>query len=327
MLIKKAIYVFLVGLLTFLLLADYVPFLSFCTGLVTPPISLLCGLLFALLVGEAYPSFNKTMSKKLLQYAVVGLGFGMNVHAALQSGSEGMLFTIVSVFGTLLLGWIIGKKWLKIDAPLAYLISAGTAICGGSAIAAVGPIVKAKSTDMTVALGVVFILNAIALFVFPPIGHYLGMSNQAFGTWAAIAIHDTSSVVGAGQAYSEQALEIATTIKLTRALWIVPVALVTSFLFSDKQGSGKQKIAIPMFILFFIGALLLNTYVLSHYAWGVQLSGVISILSKKCLTLTLFFIGAGLSKNVLKAVGFKPMIFGVLLWLIISIVSLVVVLN
>jgi uncharacterized membrane protein YadS len=133
--------------------------------------------------------------------------------------------------------------------------------------------------------------------------------------------------VGAGQAYSEQALEIATTIKLTRALWIVPVALVTSFLFSDKQGSGKQKIAIPMFILFFIGALLLNTYVLSHYAWGVQLSGVISILSKKCLTLTLFFIGAGLSKNVLKAVGFKPMIFGVLLWLIISIVSLVVVLN
>lgn len=322
---KKAIYVFLVGLLTLLLLADYVPFLSFCAGWVTPPVSLLCGLLFALFVGEAYPSFNKTLSKKLLQYAVVGLGFGMNVEAALQSGREGMLFTIVSVFGTLLLGWFIGRKLLKIDTTLAYLISAGTAICGGSAIAAVGPIVKAKGTDMTVALGVVFILNAIALFLFPPIGQALGMDQQTFGTWAAIAIHDTSSVVGAGQAYGNEALEVATTIKLTRALWIVPVALLTSFLFPDKTGSGKRKISVPLFIVFFIIALLFNTYVLSHYSWGVQAGRIISGLSKKCLTLTLFFIGAGLSKNVLKSVGFKPMIFGVLLWLIVSVVSLIVV--
>lgn len=325
MLIKKAIYVFLVGLLTFLLLADYVPFLSFCAGLVTPPISLLCGLLFALLVGEAYPVFNKTMSKKLLQYAVVGLGFGMNVEAALQSGSEGMLFTIVSVFGTLLLGWFIGRNLLKIDSPLSYLISAGTAICGGSAIAAVGPIIKAKSTDMTVALGVVFILNAVALFLFPPIGKALGMDQQAFGTWAAIAIHDTSSVVGAGQAYGNEALQVATTIKLTRALWIVPVALITSFLFPNKSG-GKRKIMVPLFIVFFIAALLLNTYVLSHYTWGVQAGSIISELSKKGLTLTLFFIGAGLSKNVLKSVGFKPLVFGILLWLIISVVSLLVIL-
>lgn len=325
MLIKKAIYVFLVGLLTFLLLADYVPFLSFCAGLVTPPISLLCGLLFALLVGEAYPVFNKTMSKKLLQYAVVGLGFGMNVEAALQSGSEGMLFTIVSVFGTLLLGWFIGKKLLKIDSPLSYLISAGTAICGGSAIAAVGPIIKAKSTDMTVALGVVFILNAVALFLFPPIGKALGMDQQTFGTWAAIAIHDTSSVVGAGQAYGNEALEVATTIKLTRALWIVPVALITSFLFPNKSGD-KRKIMVPLFIVFFIAALLLNTYVLSNYNWGVQAGSIISELSKKSLTLTLFFIGAGLSKNVLKSVGFKPLVFGILLWLIISVFSLLVIL-
>lgn len=326
MLIKKAIYVFLVGLLTFLLLADYVPFLSFCTGWVTPPVSLLCGLLFALLVGEVYPSFNKTMSKKLLQYSVVGLGFGMNVEAALQSGREGMLFTIVSVFGTLLLGWFIGRKLLKIDSPLSYLISAGTAICGGSAIAAVGPIIKAKSTDMTVALGVVFILNAVALFLFPPIGKALGMDQQTFGTWAAIAIHDTSSVVGAGQAYGNEALEVATTIKLTRALWIVPVALLTSFLFPDKLCNGKRKITVPLFILFFIGALLLNTYALSQYEWGVQAGSYISGLSKKCLTLTLFFIGAGLSKNVLKSVGLKPLVFGILLWLIISVVSLLVIL-
>lgn len=324
---KKVIYITLVSLLLVLLLADYVPFMQCCAGWITPPVSLLCGLLFALLVGEAYPSFNKTMSKKLLQYAVVGLGFGMNVEAALQSGSEGMLFTIVSVFGTLLLGWFIGRKLLKIDSPLSYLISAGTAICGGSAIAAVGPIIKAKSTDMTVALGVVFILNAVALFLFPPIGRLLGMDQQTFGTWAAIAIHDTSSVVGAGQAYGSQALEVATTIKLTRALWIVPVALLTSFLFPDKLGNGKRKITVPLFILCFIGAMLLNTYVLSHYEWGVQAGGFISQLSKKCLTLTLFFIGAGLSKNVLKSVGVKPMIFGVLLWIIISVVSLLVVMN
>lgn len=322
---KKGLYIFLVSLLSVLLLADFIPFLDFLSGYVTPPVSLLCGLLFALFIGEAYPNFNKTMSKKLLQYSVVGLGFGMNVHDALQSGSEGMLFTIISVFGTLFLGWFIGRKLLNIDSPLSYLISAGTAICGGSAIAAVGPIIKAKSTDMTVALGVVFILNAVALFIFPPIGQTLGMDQQTFGTWAAIAIHDTSSVVGAGQAYGNQALEVATTIKLTRALWIVPVALLTSLLFPDKSDNGKRKITVPLFIIFFIGALILNTYVLSNYEWGVQTGTFISSLSKKCLTLTLFFIGAGLSKNVLKSVGFKPMIFGIILWIIISVVSLIVV--
>ena len=267
------------------------------------------------------------MSKKMLQYSVVGLGFGMNVYSALASGGTGMLFTIISVFGTLLLGWFIGTKLFKIDSVLSYLISAGTAICGGSAIAAVGPIVKAKSTDMTVALGVVFILNAVALFIFPIIGKYLSLSDQTFGTWVAIAIHDTSSVVGAAQAYSEEALNVATTIKLTRALWIIPVALLTSFLFRDKtsEDSGK-KIAVPMFIIFFIVALLLNTYLLSKFEMGMQISKFISVISKKCLTLTLFFIGAGLSKSVLKSVGIKPLIFGVLLWIIISVVSLIVLL-
>ena len=312
--------------LIFMLFAEYIPGLSFMGGWVSPPVSLLCGLIFALVFGEAYPTFNKTMSKKMLQYSVVGLGFGMNVYSALASGGTGMLFTIISVFGTLLLGWFIGTKLFKIDSVLSYLISVGTAICGGSAIAAVGPIVKAKSTDMTVSLGVVFILNAVALFIFPIIGKYLSLSDQTFGTWVAIAIHDTSSVVGAAQAYSEEALNVATTIKLTRALWIVPVALLTSFIFRDKTEDSGKKISVPLFIIFFIVALLLNTYLLSKFEMGMQISKFISVISKKCLTLTLFFIGAGLSKSVLRSVGVKPLIFGILLWIIISVVSLIVLL-
>lgn len=324
---KKSVYILVMLVLIFMLFAEYIPGLSFMGGWVSPPVSLLCGLILALVFGEAYPTFNKTMSKKMLQYSVVGLGFGMNVYSALASGGTGMLFTIISVFGTLLLGWFIGTKLFKIDSVLSYLISAGTAICGGSAIAAVGPIVKAKSADMTVSLGVVFILNAVALFIFPIIGKYLSLSDQTFGTWVAIAIHDTSSVVGAAQAYSEEALNVATTIKLTRALWIIPVALLTSFLFRDKtsEDSGK-KIAVPMFIIFFIVALLLNTYLLSKFEMGMQISKFISVISRKCLTLTLFFIGAGLSKSVLRSVGVKPLIFGILLWIIISVVSLIVLL-
>lgn len=323
---KKSVYILVMLVLIFMLFAEYIPGLSFMGGWVSPPVSLLCGLIFALVFGEAYPTFNKTMSKKMLQYSVVGLGFGMNVYSALASGGTGMLFTIISVFGTLLLGWFIGTKLFKIDSVLSYLISVGTAICGGSAIAAVGPIVKAKSTDMTVSLGVVFILNAVALFIFPIIGKYLSLSDQTFGTWVAIAIHDTSSVVGAAQAYSEEALNVATTIKLTRALWIVPVALLTSFIFRDKTEDSGKKISVPLFIIFFIVALLLNTYLLSKFEMGMQISKFISVISKKCLTLTLFFIGAGLSKSVLRSVGVKPLIFGILLWIIISVVSLIVLL-
>ena len=198
---------------------------------VTPPVALFLGLIFALTCGQAHPKFNKKTSKYLLQYSVVGLGFGMNLHSALASGKEGMEFTVISVIGTLVIGWFIGRKLFKIDRNTAYLISSGTAICGGSAIAAVGPVLKAKDSEMSVALGTIFILNAIALFIFPAIGHALNMDQQQFGTWAAIAIHDTSSVVGAGAAYGEEALKVATTIKLTRALWIIPMAFATSFIF------------------------------------------------------------------------------------------------
>lgn len=251
----------------------------------------------------------------LLQYSVVGLGFGMNLGSSLASGASGMAFTIVSVFGTLLLGWVVGRRLLKVDRNTSYLVSTGTAICGGSAIAAVGPIINAKGSEMSVALGTVFILNAVALFIFPVIGRALGLSDADFGTWAAIAIHDTSSVVGAGAAYSEAALEVATTIKLTRALWIIPVAIFTAFLFRSKG----RKVAIPWFILWFIVAMVVNTYLLDSVP---QVGRAINGIARKCLTLTMFFIGASLSVDLLKQVGIKPLLQGILLWVLISVGSL-----
>lgn len=316
---KKAIYVTLLAVLTLFLLMEYIPVLAPYSEWVTPPVALFVGLAFALICGQAHPKFNKKTSKYLLQYSVVGLGFGMNLQASLASGKEGMEFTIISVVGTMLIGWFIGKRMLRVDRDTAYLISLGTAICGGSAIAAVGPVLKANDSSMSVALGTIFILNAIALFVFPAIGHALDLSQQQFGTWAAIAIHDTSSVVGAGAAYGKEALEVATTIKLTRALWIIPLALVTSFIF---KGDGK-KISIPWFIFFFILAIVVNTYLLDSVP---QVGHEIARFARKGLTITLFFIGASLSMDVVRQVGIRPMIQGILLWLVISVSSLVYIL-
>ena len=312
---NKFVYVSLLVIQTLVLLIDFIPGASPYTHWLTPPVALFLGLAFALLCGQAHPKFNKKTSKYLLQYSVVGLGFGMNLHAALASGKEGMEFTILSVVGTMLIGWFIGRKVLKVDRDTSYLISSGTAICGGSAIAAVGPVLRAKDSEMSVALGTIFVLNAIALFVFPVIGHWLGMSQHEFGTWAAIAIHDTSSVVGAGAAYGEEALKVATTIKLTRALWIIPLAFVTSFLFKSKG----QKVSIPWFIFFFILAMVVNTYLL---AGAPQVGQIFNHIARKGLTITLFFIGASLSRDVLKSVGVKPLVQGVLLWMVISLGTL-----
>jgi uncharacterized integral membrane protein (TIGR00698 family) len=316
---NRHIYIALLSVLTLCLLCDYIPALRFLAAWVTPPVVLFIGLVFALLCGQAYPTFNKNVSKKLLQYSVIGLGFGMNLQASLASGKEGMLFTIISVVGTLLIGMFIGCKILKLNRNTSYLISSGTAICGGSAIAAVGPIIKAKDADMSMALATVFILNAIGLFLFPVLGHWLGLSQQDFGTWAAIAIHDTSSVVGAGAAYGEEALQVATTIKLTRALWIIPLALVTSVIF---RSDGK-KISIPWFILFFIVAMLINTYLLADFP---QIGKFIAGIARKGLIITMFFIGASLSVNVIKSVGIRPLLQGILLWIIISAASLAYIL-
>lgn len=312
---KSVVYFVLLSLIVLGLVCTYIPSMQSLGAWVSPPIALLIGLVFALVFGNVQPKLNKVMSKYLLQYSVVGLGFGMNLFTSLESGKEGMTFTIASVIGTMVLGWLLTKYVFKLDSKTGYLISSGTAICGGSAIAAVGPVVEAKSGQMSVALGVVFILNAIALFIFPPIGRAIGMSQADFGLWAAIAIHDTSSVVGAGGAYGDEALRIATTVKLTRALWIVPLALVTTWIFKKKG----QKISVPRFIFFFILAMLVNTFLLKDFPqFGEQISRV----SKHGLNVALFFIGAGLSLDVLKSVGLKAMFLGVALWLIISLSTL-----
>lgn len=316
---NKAVYVALLSVLTLFLLMDYVPVLRAYSVWVTPPVALFAGLAFALSLGQAYPMFNKKVSKYLLQYSVVGLGFGMNLQESLASGKEGMAFTVISVVGTMLVGMLLGRKLLHVERDTAYLVSSGTAICGGSAIAAVGPVLKAKDCDMSVALATVFVLNAIALFIFPVMGHWLGLSQQQFGTWAAIAIHDTSSVVGAGAAYGDEALKVATTIKLTRALWIIPLALATSVIFKG----GGRKISVPWFIFYFIVAIVLNTYVLD----GVPRFGeCVSGLARKGLIITMFFIGASLSTDVLRRVGARPLILGVLLWVVISVGSLAYIL-
>lgn len=291
-------------------------FLACLLPFVSPAVALFTGLAFALLAGQPFPKFSKKTSKYLLQFSVVGLGFGMNLHESLKTGKDGMIFTIVSVISVLIIGMYLGKK-LIMDRKTAYLISAGTAICGGSAIAAVAPVLKANDNEMSMSLGTIFILNAIALFVFPPIGHLLGMTQEQFGMWAAIAIHDTSSVVGAGAAFGEKALEIATMVKLTRALWIIPMTIATMFIFKQKDA----KINIPWFIFYFVLAMIANTYLPIPEIASTSLVW----LAKKGLTVTLFLIGAGLSRQVIKQVGICPMIQGVVLWIFIGLISLGVV--
>ena len=289
-----------------------------CNSFITPAIALFIGLFYALVFNKPYPKFNKKASKYLLQASVVGLGFGMNVTEALKSGGNGMLFTIASVVGVMIIGVVVGRM-MHINRKTSYLISSGTAICGGSAIAAVGPTLKADEDEMAVSLGVIFILNAIALFIFPPIGHFFELNEIQFGTWAAIAIHDTSSVVGAGEAYGQLALQTATLIKLTRALWIIPLAIVTMFIFRD----NSKKISIPWFIFLFIIAMLINTYCnLSD-----ELTSSIAWLAKKGLILTLFFIGASLSLATIKHIGIKPLILATILWFIIGVGSFIVVIS
>lgn len=293
--------------------------LIFClTSLVSPPVALLIGFAIAQFIGHPFLHMNHKATSFLLKVSVVGLGFGMNVQSAAQAGKEGILFTVASITGTLALGLLLGR-FLKIEKKTSHLISCGTAICGGSAIAAISPLIKAEEKQMSVALGTVFILNSIALFLFPFIGHQLHLSQMQFGLWSAIAIHDTSSVVGAANKYGAEALQVATTVKLARALWIIPVAILTSVFFK----SGKQKIKVPYFIGLFILAMILNTYLPAIHV----VSNYIVDLAKTGLTVTLFLIGAGLSKSVLKAVGIKPLIQGIALWIVISVVALYAVMH
>lgn len=310
--IGKYVYVLIVLLVIF-------PFDKLGLPSVDAPVALFLGLVFAFIFPMPFPKFNKKASKYLLQASVVGLGFGMSITKALESGGQGMMFTIVSVIGVMVFGVLLGY-WLHLNRKTSYLIASGTAICGGSAIAAVGPVLKASEEEMAVSLGVIFILNAIALFIFPPLGHHFGMSDHQFGTWAAIAIHDTSSVVGAGAAFSDAACDTATVIKCTRALWIIPLAFVTMFIFRDKNSA---KVSIPWFILLFVVAMLVKTYC----GLSDSLTGGIVYAAKKLLVVTLFFIGASLSLATVKRVGFKPLLLAILLWVIIGVSSFFVVME
>lgn len=315
-----------------LLILMFIPFkLIFGTTIISAPVALFVGLVFALAFGIPYPKFNKKLSKYLLQASVVGLGFGMNIEKSLQSGAEGMIFTVASVIIVMVSGVIIGRM-MRINEKTSYLISSGTAICGGSAIAAVGPVLKADQNEMAVSLGVIFILNAIALFIFPPIGHYIGLTQHQFGTWAAIAIHDTSSVVGAGAAFdqmyfpgSNEACDLATLIKCTRALWIIPLAFFTMWFFrKGNSEGGSSKVSIPWFILLFVVAMIFNTYVGTETLRPVY--DTLVVIAKQCLIAVLFAIGAGLSLKVIKQVGVKPLVQAVLLWVIIGVGSLAAIL-
>jgi uncharacterized integral membrane protein (TIGR00698 family) len=279
----------------------------------SPPTALLLGLISAQLVENPFSHINHKAINWLLKISVVGLGFGMNIFSAIQAGRQGILFTIASIIAVLTLG-IIAGRYLKVDKRTSFLISAGTAICGGSAIAALSPVIKAEEKQISVAMGVIFILNSIALFIFPVIGHGLHLSQTQFGLWCAIAIHDTSSVVGAASHYGSQALQVATTVKLARALWIIPVAFITTFAFK----AGSKKISIPYFIGLFIVAMLVNTYV----PFIKPIIPYITSIAKTGLTLTLFLIGSSLSFKVLKSVGVVPLFQGVMLWVLISGVAL-----
>jgi uncharacterized integral membrane protein (TIGR00698 family) len=293
----------------------FVALLLFCTTIfVSPPIALVLGLIVANLFGHPFLEMNHKATNYLLQFSVVGLGFGMNVHSAVSAGKEGFLFTIISIVSTLVLGTFLGK-WFKTEKKTSHLISCGTAICGGSAIAAIAPVIKSNEKQTSVALGVIFILNSVALFLFPAVGDWLDLTQKEFGLWCAIAIHDTSSVVGAASKYGPEALQIATTVKLARALWIIPVALITAFIFKNKSG----KIKIPYFIGLFILAMIANTYLPQMASVTPHLVSI----SKIGLTVTLFLIGAGLNRTVLKSVGLKPLAQGTLLWTFIAIATLI----
>src|SRR5215467_7409376 len=282
------------------------------TGFISPPIALCAGIIFGLSLTHPYSLDSKSLSKFLLQASIVALGFGMNLHEVLKAGRNGFLYTFLGITFAMLAGLLIGKL-LIVRGTTSYLISTGTAICGGSAIAAVGPILHASEEEMAVSLGTVFILNSIALFIFPVIGKSLGLSQSQFGLWSALAIHDTSSVVGAASRYGTQALIIATTVKLARALWIVPLAFFTAAI-----KHGKSKVTIPWFILFFFWAAVINTYGPQDAA----LSQKFFTLGKLGLTATLFLIGTSISKSTLKEVGWRPLVQGVLLWLVVGSLSL-----
>ncbi len=283
------------------------------TPYITAPIALVIGFIFANTLGHPFPKLSGKATSLLLKGSVVGLGFGMDLHSAIEVGKDGLVLTAATISTVLILGYLIGGA-LKMPRKLSHLTASGTAICGGSAIAAVAPAVGATQSETTLSLGVIFLLNSVALLIFPPLGHLLGLTDHEFGIWCAMAIHDTSSVVGAASAYSEEALQIATTVKLARALWIIPVSILSAYLFRTKD----SKISIPWFILYFVVAMVANSYIPHIEVVGTPVYS----LSKELLVVTLFLIGSSLSVKSMREVGIKPLTLGIVLWIVVSILSL-----
>ncbi len=285
------------------------------SGLLSPPIALAAGLVFGFSFAHPFHIESKKLSKLLLQASVVGLGFGMNLQQVIQAGSSGFIYTAASISFAMLLGWGLGRL-LKVKSRISFLISTGTAICGGSAIAAVAPISGASEEEIAVSMGTVFVLNSVALLTFPLIGTSLHLTQTQFGLWAALAIHDTSSVVGAAAKFGAVALAVGTTVKLARALWIVPMSLGTAMV-----NKSKARVQWPWFILFFCLAAVANTYVHIFEPLYPELKhlGIIG------LTVTLFLIGTGLSKETIREVGVRPLLQGVLLWIVVALTSLALI--
>ena len=289
----------------------------------SPPVALALGLLLALTIGNPFPGVEGKPTRFLLQFSVVMLGFGMNLTAIYQAGKDGIVLTIATIFGTLGLGYLLGKL-LKVRGRISALISTGTAICGGSAIAAAAPGIEAEPEQISISLGTVFVLNAIALFLFPYVGHELSLTPHQFGVWSAIAIHDTSSVVGAAAAFGGgEALATATTVKLARALWIAPVALMLMFMYRQRYPAAKAKIAIPWFIALFFLAVLARTYS-PNWVQPSIFDAAVNI-AKAGMTVTLFLIGLSLTLESIKTTRWRPLFQGAILWVVVSVVSLIAV--
>jgi uncharacterized integral membrane protein (TIGR00698 family) len=291
----------------------------------SPPLALGAGLLFALTLRHPFPTQSKQISGPLLRVCVVLLGFSMNLPQVLKAGADGMVFAAVTIATTLLLGYLVGR-WLRIMRRTSALISAGTAICGGSAIAAVGSVLGAPEGEMSVALGTVFLLNAVALYAFPVIGRALHLTQQQFGTWAGVAIHDVSSVVGAASSYGLDALQTATAVKLSRTLWIIPLTLGATYLVR-KYRTRQDGVTTPIKLPWFIGFFLLASMARSYSPWIASAAPAIAAAAKAGLCLTLFLIGSGLSKEGLQKVGWRPLLQGLILWLFISVSALAVILS
>jgi uncharacterized integral membrane protein (TIGR00698 family) len=282
------------------------------SGYVSPPIALTVGIIFGLSVTHPLPADSKDLSRFLLQASVVALGFGMNLHEVIKAGRSGFVYTALGISFALIVGLSLGK-FLQVRGNASYLITTGTAICGGSAIAAIAPIIQADEQETAVSLATIFILNSVALIAFPLIGAAQHLSQTQFGLWAALAIHDTSSVVGAASKYGSQALIVGTTVKLARALWIVPLALGTA---AVKR--SKSKVKLPWFILLFCLAAVINTYIAS----ASHFSTTFFTLGRYGLTATLFLIGSSISRSSLKEVGWRPLAQGIALWIIVAVTSL-----